>query len=104
MTDLPQAAIEAINAPDSPWPARNDWTAAARTDGAGPDARRKVLLHGAQLAAPHIAAAERERIRQDLLRGDPCPLERAFRAFIDDEEAADCALAVADLITEGDTT
>lgn len=44
------------------------------------------------------AAAERDRIRHDLIDGDPGKLEVAFREFVDPEEAADCALAVADLL------
>ena len=52
-------------------------------------------------AAARAAAAERERIRQFLLSGDPSRLESAFREFVDDEEAADCALAVAHLLADG---
>jgi hypothetical protein len=45
-----------------------------------------------------VAAAERERTLHRLLDGDPSLLESTFRQFVDDEEAADCGLAVAELL------
>lgn len=61
-------------------------------------ARRNLIADALEAAAPAIREAERQRIRRDLLDGDPGKLEQAFREFVDPEEAADCALAVADLI------
>jgi hypothetical protein len=44
------------------------------------------------------ARAEREAIRKTLVEGDPGRLEQAFRAVVYDDEAADCAGIVADLL------
>jgi hypothetical protein len=46
-----------------------------------------------------LGADERERIRTDLVAGDPSKLEVLFRQIVDDEEAAECAGIVADLLT-----
>jgi hypothetical protein len=60
-----------------------------------------VLAQAAlEAAAPLIVVAERQRIRHILFGGDPVPIEAAFREFIDEEEAADCALAVKDLLKD----
>jgi len=59
-----------------------------------------IACAGLEAAEPHLAAAERERLREFLLSGDPSRLESAFRQVVDDEEAADCALIVADLLKD----
>jgi hypothetical protein len=65
----------------------------------GDQQREQVTEVCARLWA-EAAASERERIRQLLLGGDPVVIEARFREFVDDEEAADCAGIVADLLRE----
>jgi hypothetical protein len=47
---------------------------------------------------PAVLAAARERILDFLTGGDPPPLEIALRDVVSDDDAADCAWAVAGLI------
>jgi hypothetical protein len=60
----------------------------------------RVADKALEAAEPHIRRAERNRIRQTLIYGDPSVLETTFREFVDDEEAADLALTVHDLLEE----
>lgn len=52
----------------------------------------------ARLAFAAGCASEGQRIRRDLIDGDPGRLEVALRKVLDDEEAADVALIVAELL------
>jgi hypothetical protein len=53
-----------------------------------------------QIGVADGRAIERERIRYAWLGGDPNLLETRFRAIVDDDEAADCALIITELLQE----
>jgi hypothetical protein len=72
------------------------------TYGRGGEVTGGAVLDAIAAVAPLLLAegarAEREAIRKTLVEGDPGRLEQAFRAVVYDDEAADCAGIVADLL------
>jgi hypothetical protein len=90
-----EAVYTVIGLPGLPSSFQRAWTYAD----AALNAARPLIAAEARDAG---ADAERQRIRHDLIDGDPGLLEARFRAILDDEEAAECAGIVADLL-DGDT-
>ena len=72
------------------------------------DEIRESAIAAVEALEPHVErivaearADERQRMRSDVLDGDPSALESRLRQFLDDEDAADACLVVADLL-DGD--
>jgi hypothetical protein len=74
------------------------WCAAELGDGA--KIRHRDDCRWIADIAAQAAAAERERLWTLMIAGDPGTLERAFREHLDDDDAADCAGIVADLLRQ----